>query len=67
MTFFKSSVGKIAAGYLDIPWEEGTGLYGVDKADNRAFLLGVDDRVRFNPSQPNLAVNFLIINGPNFG
>jgi len=61
-------VGKIAAGYLDIPWEEGPNNFiGVEKTDNRAFLLGVDDRVRFNPSQPNLAVNFLIINGPNFG
>jgi hypothetical protein len=59
----RSSKGKVAGGYLHIKWLEKGDL----KHDDKAFVITVDDREKYRPTDPNKAVMFYEGYGPLFG
>ena len=67
LTIFKSIVGNVSAGYLNIAWES-IGGRGMGKPDSAAFLISIDHKIKLTPCSPTaIVVYFDGSQGPNFG
>jgi len=63
LTFFKTSVGNIAAGYLSIPWHPEGGA----TKDPNCFLLSVKYKRKLTHDKTQFATFFGPNQGPRFG
>ena len=60
ITFMKTTKGRVCGGYLHIAWKEGKPEFGSDLS---AFLFSLDHRCKLMPTDPKMAVSFVLGNG----